>query len=310
MKFKEKILKTMILAIATVVPMVTFVAQPAFADSEFSVSPMRQKIVLTPGENFQGSFEIVNPVSSQNIFNYKLGIKPFYVDEKDSVVFENNGDYNQIVEWITFANDTGSIEPNSTKTVYFNISVPEDAPAGGQYATIIVSSNDELIGNSEGVNIQNILSIGHIIYAEVLGDTNREGEIEELSIPGFLFDGNISASSVVKNYGNVHGTAKYTLQVYPLFSDEEVYTNEENPDEKTVMPERELYNTTYWYDTPGIGVFNVVYKVDFDGITTAEFSKMVIKCPIWLLFIVIFVIFALVFYFVARARARKKAAKK
>lgn len=304
-----KIKATIVAIICGLTPILTgALSKTVYANSEFSVTPMHQKIVLTPGERYEGTFNIANPASNTNIFNYKLNVEPFYVDNSDEVVFENNGDYNQIVNWTTLDKETGSVEPNKTATAKFIINVPPDAPAGGQYVMIRTSSNDDLMPVSNSLNIQNVLSIAHLIYAEVTGETTRSGEILSADVPAFLLDGNIIGASAIKNTGNVHSDAKYTLQVFPLFSNEEIYTNEEKPRTRIILPDRTLYNELAWEDTPAIGIFNVIYTVEFEGITT-QVSKLVIKCPIWLLFIIIFAIFALIFYFVAKSKARKKATK-
>ena len=280
-----------------------------YADGQFSVSPMNQKIVLNPGETYYSSFKITNPATNDFNFLYEAEVTPFYVDSDYGVIYENNGDYNQMVDWITIENPEGTIVPNNTNELYFSIKVPENAPAGGQYAGITITSRNDDDPEGNSINIKARYSIAHIIYAEIAGTTSLGGEIIEASVPSFLISGNISGSSLVKNTGNVHGTAVYKLQVFPLFSDEEMYTNEEDPVNLTILPDRARYAETVWEDTPAVGIFSVVYTVEFEGIT-AQVSKMVIKCPIWLLFIIIFVVFALIIYFVMRVKTKKKATKK
>lgn len=305
---RHKIPKAIILCIFTFMLSLGKIMN-VYADGKFSVSPMNQKIILTPGETYHGSFKVSNPATNTSNFPYSANIIPFYVNDSYNIVYENNGDYNQMVDWITLDKETGIITPNETIELYFSINVPENAPAGGQYAAITITSNNDDNTQENAINIQAKYSIAHIIYAEVAGTTERRGEIISADLPSFLLSGNIVASSAIKNTGNVHGTAKYTLQIFPLFSSEEVYTNEENPLELTILPDRTLYNELPWNNTPPVGIFNVIYTVEFEGVTT-QVSKMVIICPIWLLFIIIFAIIMLISYFVVRAKSRKKATKK
>lgn len=280
----------------------------AFADGSISLSPMTTKLILAPGETYHGSVTVFNQGSNSDAFEYKAEVRPFYVDEDYNSHYEEKNDYNQIVDWMVLSNETGIIAPNSGADIDYTITVPQNAPSGGQYAAIRVSNT---IGDSKtdadgiGTNIKVSYGIAYNIFAEIIGTSNHRGEILEASMPSFLLGGNISASSSIKNTGNVHGTAYYKLQVFPLFSSEEVYTNEEDPDIKTILPDRTLYNETVWSDTPPVGIFNVVYTVEFEGVTQ-QVSKMVIICPIWLLFIIIFAIVALIIWLVLRAKNRGK----
>ena len=271
------------------------------------VSPMNQKIILNPGDTYIGSFEITNPANNTEPFLYKLEVRPFYVDENYSVYYDEMNNFNQIVNWTTLEKEDGRLEVNDVETVYFTVNVPNNAPSGGQYMVIMVQSNsqetDEKTGNV-GINLQQNIGIAHVVYAEIAGTNVHRGEVEDINVPSFLFNGDICGSSLIKNLGNVHGTATYTLQVFPIFSNEEVYTNEESPATATILPERSRYNETVWENTPPIGIFNVIYTVEFEG-TTAQVKKMVIKCPIWLLFIIIFAIIALIMYFFVRSKNRK-----
>lgn len=297
-------LKTLTLGIFSAVFLaVSCFIVPTFADSTFSVSPMNQKIVLNPGEAYEGSFSITNPNSSTTDFDYVVNVVPFYVNDNYEAVFENNGDYSQIVDWIHLYTEEGTISPNQTQDIRFRVDVPDDAAAGGQYASITVTSKDANSASGT-LNIQTKLSIAHILYAEVAGTTTRKGEFLSINVPGFLFSGNIGGTSTIKNVGNVHGNATYKLQVFPLFSDEEVYTNEENPESKIILPDRALTNTTYWFESPTMGIYNVVYTAEFEGVTS-QVKKMVIVCPMWLLFVIIAVFILLAIWIVTKNKKRK-----
>ena len=274
--------------------------------SGFSVGPMNQKLILDPGESYTASFKISNPGSSKKDIRYELSVQPFYVNDEYATIFEDVNGTGQMADWITLdVPDTGVLAPNENTEILFTIDVPKDAPGGGQYASIVVKSLSDPEDNKESTMISEVFQIGHLVFAEITGTTVHQGEIVDIDVPSFLLSGDISGSSSIKNTGNVHGTATYKLQIFPLFSDEEVYTNEEDPETRTILPDRVFYNNMSWDKTPGIGVYNVVYTVEFEGVT-AQVSKMVIICPIWLLFVIIFAIFLLIFYFVAKAKKRRK----
>ena len=275
----------------------------AEGDTSIAMSPMNERVVLNPGDHYDGSFKITNPVTSSHNFSYKTSVVPFFVDEDYNVDLESNASYNQITEWITVANTEGMLEPNSSTVIRYSIDVPANAPAGGQYAGIKVTSKDSTDEKHDGLNIKVSMGAAYLIYAEIAGETIHRGEITDISVPSFLLSGNITGAATIKNTGNVHGIAKYTLQIFPLFSSEEAYTNEEDPVENTILPDRTLYNEITWENTPPVGIFNVVYTVEFEGVTQ-QVSKMVIKCPIWLLFIIIFAIVALIIWLALRAKNR------
>ena len=273
-----------------------------------TVTPLSTNIVLTPGEEYTGSFNVFNPSGSTLPLSYVVEVRPYYVDEEYRLTFDGAEGMNQIVNWITVNPSKGEISPNQGDEIFFTIKVPETTPAGGQYAAIYTRSNNiEDNNNSEttdmGANFSQTFGIPHIIYAEIAGTTKKNGDIADTKVSSFLLDGNISGSSAIKNTGNVHGTATYKMQVFPLFSGEEIFTNEENPETHIILPDRTYYNTTTWDKTPFAGIFNVVYTVEFEGVT-AQVSKIVIKCPIWLLFIIIFIIAAIIIYIIAKARKR------
>ena len=263
------------------------------ASSSFRLSPMYQNVSLIPGESSQGTFIITNPANNEVNFEYKLYVQAFAATDDEDVVFENNGDFNQIVDWITLEKTSGEIAPNSSEEISFTINTPVDAPAGGQYAAIMV--RQEASGSiGDAVNLKQNYEISHLIYADVAGETVRKGDITDVSVPSILFSGNISGTAKIKNLGNVHSRATHTLQVFPLFSNEEVYTNEETPQTSFIMPGTTKLTTTSWENTPSVGIFHVIYNVEYEGVES-NVDKIVIICPLWLLFIIILALFLLIF---------------
>lgn len=268
----------------------------------FSMSPMDQQIVLMPGDSYESSLRVTNPGTHTTDLDYEVSVEPFYRDDDATAIFENVDGRGEMANWITItSHQTGHLSPNETDEVTFKIDVPEDAPAGGQYASVIVSSSSS---SSEDAMIKETRRIGHLIYAEISGETTRDGEIMNIDVPAFLLSGNVRGSASIKNTGNTHGTATYKLQVFPLFSDEEIYTNEEDPETHLILPDQTYYDETAWEETPEIGIYNVVYTVEFADKTT-QTSKLVIKCPIWLLFIVLFVVAGIAIWLATRSWGRK-----
>ena len=271
-----------------------------FADFALTVSPMTQRISLTPGETYYGTFLVSNPSTSTSTLNYTLEIEPFTIDAENHAEYKDNGNYTLMKDWIALKKTEGTLEPNEKNEVEFSITVPKTAPAGGQYASIIVRSATGTDPGS-GVNIQASYGSAHLIYAEVAGETVRNGTINYSNLSSFLFSGQITGGAEVTNNGNVHANAIHTLQVFPLFSDEEYYTNAEEPQENLIMPGGTRYTSVKWDNTPAIGIFRVVYTVEFEGVKDS-LSKLVIICPVWLLFIIAVVIFLLVFKFIFRKK--------
>ena len=281
-----------------------------------TVAPMNQSIIIDPGDSYETSFRISNPSASTQDTYYKIEVEPFYTNEKGEVTYSAEADHGEIAKWVTFNIPTeGKLEPNDTKDVVFTIDVPQNAPAGGQYLSVLVtasakptdddggsSSSD---GEESAATIKEVKKMAHLVYAEIAGSTNKKGEIFDMNLPSFLLSGNITGSASVKNTGNVHGDAKYTLQVFPLFSDEEIYTNEEKPATFTVLPDRQLFKEVSWDQTPSMGIFNAVFTVEFEG-KTEQVSKMIIICPVWLLFLIIFIVFAIIIWIVLRVKNRGK----
>ena len=287
-----------------------FGVMPVSADGEkpdyrLQISPVRLDLDLEPGTTSTGTFEVQN--TGLKAYDFVLGVDPYSVtDENYSIDSETRTAYTDIVDWITFSQNEGHVEPNQNQEITVTVTVPDDVPAGGQYAMIYAEMvrDDEL--ESTGVAVNHRVAL--LVFSEVEGNTRREGQVLETKIPTILFNPPITATSLVENTGNVHATAYYTLQVFPLFGDEEVYTNEENPATLTILPETQRFNSISWDGAPQLGIFRVRETVTIlDDTQTIE--KIVFLCPIWFLFLILLIIFFVIFWLVSRARSRKSTSK-
>ena len=302
-KFAQRLKWYVGAVILAVLGALTAGSTPVSADG-ITMSPMKTEIHLEPGEIYHGKFSVLSPSTNTTTVKYSVSIRPFYVTEDYDMMLDTVSEANQIMEWITIDDDTtGTLDVEETKDIHFTITVPDDVPDGGQYAAIMVMLDPGESDNSEGIVISDSVAVLHTIFADMGGEARRGGEIKNLSVSGFLFDGDITASSMVYNTGNVHSNATYKLSIYPLFSDEEIHTNEDNPLTRLVMPERVLYVETAWPDTPSFGVYRVVYTVEFEG-KSESLTKTVIVCPPWLI-VMALVLIAMVVVVIVAWRRRK-----
>lgn len=280
-----------------------------FNSSPLAVSPgLIEVSLLTPGQVYEGEFTVLNPTLDGATSRYSITVSPLtFDDEYYSPAFDDASDFNQIVDWVEIAEPNGELAPQERHTVKYKITVPEDAPAGGQYMSFLVSAEDSAAsGQSEGIAVAARSRIAILLYSTVAGETREEGNVIENNVPGIVFDQPIKTSSLIINSGNVHIKAKYTLRIYPLFGGEEVYTNEESPVVSTVIPDTTLYNEKVWEDTPALGLYRVEQEIDFgDRIDRQETVTLV--APLWFIILAFLFIASVMYGLIERISKRKEA---
>lgn len=315
---RKRILGKIVLVFLAAVASFTTVMSNAYAENTyvgpmvgFMMSPMTNRVTLEPGGVYTGSFWIMNPEENTTSVKYNLDIRSFYRDNDNKAIFEDIDGRGQLAKWITIdVPDNNIIAPKESDEIRYTIRVPQNAPAGGQYAAIAATSMPMDEDKDGAVSLSESIAMTYTIFAEVSGQTIKKSEITDLNSPGFIIDGNIVASSKVANVGNVHGTATYTLEVYPLFSDQPIYSNASDPEKKLVLPGRTMVHESVFENTPAAGFFNILYKVEFENGEVKELKKLVIKCPLWVLLIIASVVVGLIMYFVIKAKKRSRQRQK
>ena len=265
------------------------------------VSPSTQQLGrLEPGEEREGSFKVQNVGSGP--FDFKVYASAYKVkNEKYDPVFDGEKDRLKIANWFTFSQEHGHLESDTEVTITYRIKVPNDAPGGGQYGAIMVETESS---KDDSSNIQAISRVGMLIYSHINGEINHCTRILENSLPSFLFNPPIFGETRVENCGNIDAELKTSLKVYPFFSKEEIYSNEEKPTVANTLPNTKRYNKETWSSSPFIGIFNVEQIVKYGSETKVE-RKLVVICPVWLIILITLFILSVIFWIVVRIRERK-----
>lgn len=265
------------------------------------VSPSTQQLGgLQPGETREGSFKVQNVGSGA--FDFKVYASAYEVkSENYDPVFDGEKDAMKIASWFTFSQTTGHLESDTEVTINYTIKVPANAPGGGQYGAIMVETEKD---KDDKGNIQAISRVGMLIYSHVNGEINHCTKILENKLPTFLFNPPVFGETRVENCGNVDAELKVHLKVFPFFSNEEVYSNEEKPTNMNTLPGTKRYHKELWANSPAIGIFNVDQIIQYGSETKTE-RKLVIVCPIWLIVLIVLFIISVIFWLVARNRENK-----
>lgn len=273
----------------------------------FTILPMSQRFSLKPGETYEGSITVVNPVDATEDFAYKTAIVPYGVSGEDyQADLVTDSDHTMIAKWIKIEEPTGKVKPNESKKVNFTITVPKDAPAGGQYAAITVTSDNDA-KSGDGVTVQNVFEMASIIYGTVAGETKHEGQVEENNIPGFVVNTPVVLSAKITNSGNVHADATFIISVSDFFTGRVILPTEENEGEynEIIMPdttrvvEREINNL------PALGVVKVNQTIYYNGNVSTE-ERNIIICPIWFMALVAVTLCAIIGTIVHLIRKHRK----
>lgn len=264
-------------------------------NNAFTVMPMNQNISLNPGETYEGSITVINPSYATEDFSYIAEVTPYGVSGEEYMAdLLSESDRTAISKWIKIEEPTGTIHPNESKEIKFKITVPTNVPAGGQYATIAVSSNNDA-ASQEGVSVQNVFEIASIIYAEVAGETVHDGEILENNIPSFVFTNPVKLTAMITNNGNVHENATITISATDVFTGRVILPTEEinGRFSEIIMPETTRFIEREMSDLPALGVVKVTQTINYNGQTSTEEHNVII-CPIWFIALILAVLIAII----------------
>ena len=276
-------------------------------DGAFTVTPMSNAIELKPGDVYEGDILVSNPQDSKSDFDYKVEIMPYgVIGNNYDADFASLTQNTEIVNWISVKNPTGTIAPNGKVHIEYTITVPIDAPGGGQYAAIQIGKDikEEM---TESFGVQNVYSIASLIYAKIDGEIIRDGEIIQNSFPGFVTGLPANTEVMLKNGGNSHEPANIYLKIKNVLTGEVVYpkNGESGGINEEIMPGTTRFFQKSIQDISPLGVYEVTQTVKYLGESNVS-SHLMFVCPIWFMLLVFVTVCSIIALIVSRILKRKK----
>ena len=285
--------------------------------TNISLTPVSKILQISSSSVYDNKFTINN--DGNRDLEIEVFAAPYsyvYSEENDSyqLGFNNQNNFTQLSRWITFKGSDENyastinlkLAPKTSKEVDYRISTPDNIPAGGQYAVIFARTTN---GVAAANGIKTEASPGMIVYGRSTeGETITSAEISNMSIEQTIKEGekvrnNINATAKVKNTGNVDFMATGKLVVDGVIGWGHYET--ESGGRVSVIPEAELVVSDEWKETPGFGIFKVVWTVEAAG-TTEVIEKIVIINVIPVLIITIILLTIIIAWCIMRGKKRKE----
>ncbi len=254
-----------------------FLHTPVLADKpaiEMTISPAKTKIDLAAGQNYSGSFKVIN--SGQDSFKFKVYATPYQIKDEAYTQpdFVKETPRTQLSRWVKFEQTEYSIKPEQTLEIKYQVKVPTNIPDGGQYAVLMaetISKNDAMINS--------IKRIGMIIYGHTDGQTIEQGTATINQPSFFNFGAKVNSIVDFNNTGNTDFDGTIKTEIFDLFD------NLKQDQEKsfTVLPETNRKARHQWSNQPKIGLYKVKITASFLDQTTTKTAWILFISPILVL---------------------------
>jgi hypothetical protein len=303
-----------LLSIAALMGLFALPVSPVGADedspnpaSSIQLSPVSQRLAMGANEAVDSKIRITN--TGTNPLSFRVYATPYGVtDITYEANFDDQSDYTQIASWISFEqSEYRDVAVGEAVEVPFQIISPSDIPSGGQYAVVFAETlpDDFDSGDGAGASIQTVGRVGSLIYADLGGETRREGELLSFDQPTFA-EANLKPTAQIKNSGNIDFAFSHATVVKTLFG-KEVFNNSIS---RSVLPATTREITQEWAEAPSIGLYLVSNKISFLNQTPVDETKLVYIGPLWILITILvilgLILILIVLIIVKKIREHKK----
>ncbi|MDD5005939.1 MAG: hypothetical protein PHS93_05500 [Candidatus Omnitrophica bacterium] len=232
---------------------------------DFRIDQGRVRVTLPPGWSDGGVITVENRGKEPIAIRVYSG-DWVYSDQDGSKNFmPANTSPRSCANWIKFYPADFTIPKEGKQKVNFVVAVPPDA-VGGHYAVLFFEvSSGTTWDEKKGVMVHVYNRVGSLFHVEPDGTSKKEGRISDFSIK--TSKGNIEATAVFQNVGNVEITGRATFDVIDeegvVFARGEFKEFYTMPDDKAELYARCPLDPKL-HQIPQ-GKYDVVLTLDLDG---------------------------------------------
>lgn len=188
-----------------------------------SVTPPLFQISVVPGDVWQSSIKVVNG-NAYPLTVYAEVVNFEAMGEsgqgKFIPILSKGEDTITLAEWITIPEGPYEISPEATSEVSFFLDVPKDAPPGGHYAAILISTKPPASESNEPI-VQTAQVVTSLFFVRIEGDVYEKGDIREFGVrDAFLPTPEAEFSLRFENKGNVHLQPKGDIVITNMWGTE------------------------------------------------------------------------------------------
>lgn len=261
---------------------------------DFSISPAKLELNLTPGEEITKTMTIVNKTGKK--MNFEIGFEDFIPSfgEDNPIQLGRSGTGTSLKDFLSVDNDKFSLEHGESATVALSIDIPQSISSSGLFGAAVVSGySSENINDSTKV----LVEIPSLLFIRIAGDERPAGELTDFKYGEGVF------SVTFENKGNVHLNPVGEIELKNIFGET---VKNINVDQWFVLPFSARETKVFWRDRPDLYIYEVDLKLHpgFGGIGNVMNKKLWIYSLGKSLFFV-FVFFVVILFITVRKFLRK-----
>jgi len=172
-----------------------------------SVTPPLFQLSMLPGDVWQSTIKVVNgnnyPISVYaEVVNFQATGERGQGKFIPIISGEENQENTTLAEWIEINRGPFQILPEQAREIPFFVVLPDDAPPGGHYAAVLITTQAPDGGSMAVVTSQSVTSL---FFVRVEGDVQESGSIREFrTLKSFAEIPKAEFSLRFENKGNVH----------------------------------------------------------------------------------------------------------